>query len=253
MNKKVILSFILVALLTAIKIPFGLLLVPLIFAYPKIKNFLIFIVVTGLGYIVPLLILKSNGSIFSQLNVFSTLVKRYNVQYAVNDGGLMHSTSLLSFSKVFVFYISDVFELSINTNTVKFATYLAIAGFVFMYTAIHIWPILFTLKNQQKPDLLIDCLLICVILIILLPTVSQDYRLSLFIPLLAVKFRNYTENKSVILLICLTLMSKNFMQITFPLNSWGTTIGALINPINMLILLHILNKRINQKSLQRLT
>ena len=44
LNKKVILSFVLVAFLTAIKIPFGLLLVPMIFAYPKIKNFLIFII-----------------------------------------------------------------------------------------------------------------------------------------------------------------------------------------------------------------
>jgi len=80
--------------------------------------------------------------------------------------------------------------------------------------------------------------------------VSQDYRLSLLIPLLAVKFRNYFDSKPIIFVICLILMSKNFMQITFPLNSWGTTIGALINPIIMLILLHILINKINQKALK---
>jgi len=250
LNKKVILSFILVAFLTAIKIPFGLLLVPLVFAYPKIKNFLTFITVTGLSYIVPLLIMKSNGSILSQLNVFSTLVKRYNIQYAINDAGLMHSTSLLSFSKVALFYLSNFFGIGINTNSFKFATYFAIAALVFIYTAIRIWPILITLRNQKMQDLLIDCLLICIILIILLPTVSQDYRLSLLIPLLAVKFRNYFDSKPIIFVICLILMSKNFMQITFPLNSWGTTIGALLNPIIMLILLHILINKINQKALK---
>jgi hypothetical protein len=248
------LSFILVGVLTAIKIPFGLLVVPLIFAFPKLKNLLMFILVTGLSYLIPLIVLSTNGSIFNQLQVFSTLVQRYNNQYAYYDGGLMHSTSLLSFFKVLFFYIGKLVELNTNLKTYIFAAFFVSSISVLIYTLVRIYPVLINLRRNKNPDLLIDCALISMVLVIILPGVSQDYRFALLVPFLAFMFRK-SENLAfpppVVALLCILLMSKNFLQITFPMNTWGTTVGALINPIVLLLLLQTLLNKFNK--IQKLT
>jgi hypothetical protein len=254
LSKKIMLSFILVGVLTAIKIPFGLLVVPLIFAFPKLKNLLMFILVTGLSYLIPLIVLSTNGSIFNQLQVFSTLVQRYNNQYAYYDAGLMHSTSLLSFFKVLFFYIGKLVELNTNLKTYIFAAFFVSSISVLIYTLVRIYPVLINLRRNKNPDLLIDCALIGMVLVIILPGVSQDYRFALLVPFLAFMFRK-SENLAfpppVVALLCILLMSKNFLQITFPMNTWGTTVGALINPIILLLLLQTLLNKFNK--IQKLT
>jgi hypothetical protein len=246
LNKRVKLSFFLVGVITAIKIPFGILFVPLIFAFPKLRNLLIFISTTSLGYLVPLIVMHTNGSIFTQLRVFSTLLERYNNEYAYNGAGLMHSTSILSFIKVAFLYISHFIGLSNNLKTYIFIIFFISAFFISIYTLIRIWPVLMNLRINKNPDLLINCALVSMVLVIILPGVSQDYRLALLIPFLAYLFRKSEEFNLIFAFICILLMSKNFLQITFPSNTWGTTVGALINPIVLLLLLQALLNKINK-------
>jgi hypothetical protein len=209
------------------------LILPLFLYYPSVKLFAASILSTLALYIIPVLTFSGNGDFFSQIETFRTLIERYNDSYAVGNAGLMHSTSLLSLAKTGVFFFDQDLSLAFAVYTLLFI--LLVAGLIFTL-AIPIFRKFRYIPRLEYQDIL-PIFILTIVLLILLPGVSQDYRLALLTPFIAaMNFSKDQYSKWTMYLLAALLISKNFIHLTFENNDWGTTIGAIINPLLLITL-----------------
>jgi hypothetical protein len=231
-------SFFLAGLLAGIKLPFAFVFLPLILIHRKISCIVIFSLTALSTYILPLLLMSKNGTVPEQLKTFLVIVERYNTTYVKGDAGLMHSNSILSFTKT----ISYVLQRELNASFGTQIAFILYAVITLVLSSLVIFVFLKLIKlpllNSAPFYLYYLSLLFCT-LVILAPGVSQDYRLVLLVPFLALS-KYFKVDVWTFIILSLILISKNFLHLTFQSNTWGTTIGAILNPVLLLaLLLHI--------------
>jgi hypothetical protein len=248
-------SAFLLSLMISIKLPL-IILVGLFISQKRWKSIVQTCLGTGIFFV---------GSLFvrpfdlkEQLETFEVVTGRYFRDYVVGDGGTLFNNSLFGLIKSFIYitnfsgFTSNAELIQVNTIVANIYPLIAIFFLVAVCTYLIGTRKVFTNQKVFSSESLLEfdwseILFLLIILYILLPQISAEYRLSFLVPSLAALYSHRSRllyNKNFLILVGALMTPKHFLIIADTREIFGSfTIGSIINPI-LLILLFFCTLRI---------
>ena len=230
-----------IGLLASIKLPFLVLIA--IFVYRKeFRLQLIALLTLLISFLIPLL--STGYGILQQLRKFGQVTQSYFNDYVLNDGGNLFNNSLYGLLKSIVFIINGrrsftADELEIfRQNVYSFAS-------LIVYILILVPVSIFLIKNfkliRNLHKFEVEVIFILILIFILTPQVSAEYRIVFLLPVVGVLYRSqsdFVKDKFLVVLFSLLLVPKEFLFITFQNNQFAPiTVSTLLNPFILFLLL----------------
>ena len=239
LNKHRMVAGIIFGLLAAIKLPFVIF--ALLFVFKReLKLIAVTVVSLVINFFVPFMI--SGYGIGVQTKKFFEVTQSYFKDYVLNDGGNLFNTSIFGFIKslFLTFNGKQFFE---QEDLLQFRESVYFFGSIFTYLLVCIPAVLLVLYVYRRKGKFNEneILMVLVLLFILTPQVSAQYRLVFLLPVFAILYKTNSRlinDRCFILLFSLILLPKEFLFITLPNGQFGPfTISSLLNPPLMYFIL----------------
>jgi hypothetical protein len=230
-NRKV--AAVLIGLLAAIKLPFAIL--AMIFLFKKEYKLLIIVLASlVLNFFAPLA--TTGYGIRNQTMKFTQVTQNYFNDYVLNDGGNLFNNSLYGFFKSIVLIVNRN-RYFVPNELVDFRESIYFMVSLLVYVLISVPLIVFILTSKEKRfnprKSENEIMLILVLLLIITPQVSAQYRLVFLLPVIAVLYQSESaliQDRQILLLFTFLLIPKEFIFVTFQNNQFAPiTFSSLIN------------------------
>ncbi len=259
-SRRFFLSAIIIALMGAVKLPFFFVSISLILVR-KFKYFIFSLILLPIFFYGPLIFF--GYPFWDQVKSVAKVAEHYHRDYVLGEAGSMFNNSLYGLLKItkYAFFSPDTLTaqalLASNEYLVRVHNIIVIIIllllFVFVFKLNSVLP--------QRHFSQVDLARLTIILVsfsILLPYISAEYRLALFLPLIGVLIRTKAFDTHSALLFAMLLIPKSFYTFQFGSEVFGVHfLSSALNPILIIVIvlvqMHILitESRDNKESSKR--